>query len=73
MIGPMINSLLWVIEAAILSIAAGLVSIWAVIHVLGPDAALPRAGRTTLNCPHCGGETLANRPLCRHCGQRLVG
>ncbi len=33
----------------------------------------PLAGRTTLICPHCGEETRADRPNCKHCKEHLIG
>ncbi len=33
----------------------------------------PVAGRTTLNCSHCGTQTRANLQYCEHCKELLVG
>ena len=35
------------------------------------DASTPVAHGMTLNCPHCGAETAANRPNCKHCGAEM--
>lgn len=58
------------------SIFSILVLVLGGLLVLGAIAAigrlkLPTLGHTTLNCPHCRGETPAERPNCQHCGERL--
>ena len=32
----------------------------------------PRAGRTSLTCPHCGAETRADLSNCEHCEKKLL-
>ncbi len=33
----------------------------------------PRAGRITLDCPHCGTQTRADLAKCQHCEEDLLG
>lgn len=35
------------------------------------DESMPVAHGMTLNCPHCGNETAADRPNCKKCGAEI--
>ncbi len=37
----------------------------------GSADSMPVAHGMTLNCPHCGSETAADRPNCKQCGAEI--
>jgi hypothetical protein len=65
MFGPIAEALMWLL----IFVGGFLVALFVFLLLGVACSSLPGIGlkRVLLNCPHCGAETPASEPECRHC------